>query len=89
MTENICIGHHILPCSHDQNHIQHALTKTYAQHPPQNVNSGYFAEGIAESPDGQEIYMLTWRAGVVVVYDKKTFQPKRKEKIKGEGTIET
>jgi glutamine cyclotransferase len=47
-----------------------------------NGNS-YFGEGLA--PLGDELFQLTWKNGVMFVYDKKTFELKRAFRYSGEG----
>jgi glutamine cyclotransferase len=47
------------------------------------LSSKYFGEGIAVV--GDEIIQLTWKRRVAFVYDKETFEPKRKLPYSGEG----
>ena len=43
----------------------------------------YFAEGIAAV--GDSIYQLTWREGVMFIYDRRTLQPAGQVQYSGEG----
>lgn len=43
----------------------------------------YFAEGIAAV--GDEIFLLTWKEGVAIVFDRETLQEKRLLRYQGEG----
>lgn len=47
------------------------------------VDSAFFAEGLARV--GSELYQLTWREGVAIVYDLETLERRRKFTYEGEG----
>lgn len=47
------------------------------------LDSRFFAEGIAAV--GDEIYLLTWKEGVAIVFDKETLEEKRRIAYQGEG----
>ncbi|WP_157976418.1 glutaminyl-peptide cyclotransferase [Parahaliea mediterranea] len=49
----------------------------------QRLDRRLFAEGLAVV--GDEIFQLTWRAGVVLVYDRASLTPKRHWRIPGQG----
>jgi len=48
-----------------------------------DVPAQYFGEGITVR--GSDLFELTWQSGVALVYDSKTFAPKRTYKYTGEG----
>lgn len=48
-----------------------------------DVPAQYFGEGITVR--GSELFQLTWQSGIALVYDKKTFAPKRQHRYAGEG----
>ncbi len=54
--------------------------KVLQQH---DIGQQYFGEGLA--PFGDRLYELTWKNGLMFVYDKKTMQLQRAFRYKGEG----
>lgn len=48
-----------------------------------DVPEAYFGEGITVR--GNELFQLTWKSGVTLVYDRQTFAPKRQHRYTGEG----